>query len=163
TVDGSNEVFRDVVIPLVIGGQLYQGQYPLLVSDRYVIVNKALELARARKTRLFAHGCTGMGNDQVRFDLTVRALGDFEILAPNAEIQREQRAVREYEKRYLEERGFTVQAKATRYTINENLLGVTLSGSEIDAFEAPGEGTYQLTKPKAAWPKEKLSIKIGFE
>ena len=87
TADGANEVWDEVVVPLVIGGELYQNQYPLLVSDRYVIVKRAIELANARKTNLFAHGCTGMGNDQVRFDLSVRALGDYTILAPIREIQ----------------------------------------------------------------------------
>src|SRR5580704_19609736 len=97
TLDGAAEVWSEVVVPLVMGGELYQGQYPLLVSDRYVIVEKALEAARERGIRTFAHGCTGMGNDQVRFDLTVRALGDFDIVAPIREIQSEHKAVRAYE------------------------------------------------------------------
>lgn len=163
TADGSAEVVREVVVPLVMGGRLYQGQYPLLVSDRYVIVKKALELAKARGTRTFAHGCTGMGNDQVRFDLTVRGLGDWEIVAPIREIQREHAEVRKYEREYLEARGFGVDAKQTTYTINENVLGVTLSGSEIDAFGAPGPGTYALTRPRAAWPTTPLDVKIAFE
>ena len=71
------EIWDEVVVPLVRGGQLYQNQYPLLCSDRYLIVRKSLEVCDARGTKLFAHGCTGMGNDQVRFDLTVRALGDY--------------------------------------------------------------------------------------
>jgi argininosuccinate synthase len=163
TADGSNEVFQDVVVPLVMGGQLYQNQYPLLVSDRYVIVKKSLELANARGSRTFAHGCTGMGNDQVRFDLTVRGLGDYEILAPIREIQQKYAEVRKYEREYLEARGFRVDAKQTTYTINENVLGVTLSGSEIDAFGAPGPGTYAITKPPSDWPREALSLRIGFE
>jgi len=163
TLDGGTEVWRDVVVPLVWGGQLYQGQYPLLVSDRYVIVKKALDVARARGTRLFAHGCTAMGNDQVRFDVTVRALGDFEILAPIREIQAQHRAVRKFERRYLEERGFAVSAKAARYTVNHNLLGVTMSGAEIDEWMTPDAETYQLAAPPDAWPRARLSIRVGFE
>ncbi len=163
TADAAAEIFEEVVRPLVWGGELYQNQYPLLCSDRYLIVKKSLALCRERGTKLFAHGCTGMGNDQVRFDLTVKALGDFEILAPIREIQREQGNVREYERAYLEERGFGVRAKTTRYTINENLLGVTVSGSEIDDFGAPGEGTYKLTSPPSEWPSEPRSHTIGFE
>lgn len=161
--DAGPEIWRDVVIPLVQGGQLYQNRYPLLCSDRYIIVEKALELCRQRDTRLFAHGCTGMGNDQVRFDLTVRALGDFEILAPIREIQQERDNVRVFEKEYLEERGFSVRPKTTTYTINENLLGVTASGSEIDRWERPGAETFQLTRPRDQWPDEPHSATITFE
>jgi argininosuccinate synthase len=161
--DGGDEVWREVVVPLVMGGQLYQGQYPLLVSDRYVIVRRSLELAREIGTRYFAHGCTGMGNDQVRFDLSAQALGGCEILAPIREIQREHREVRAYEAAYLRERGFGVPEKSSRYTVNENLLGVTMSGAEIDEWRAPGEGTYALTAPPARWPREALRLRVGFE
>ena len=163
TVDGAGQVWKDVVVPLVMGGELYQGQYPLLVSDRYVIVEKALEVARARGIRAFAHGCTGMGNDQVRFDLTVRALGDFDIIAPIRDIQSEHKAVRAYEQRYLEERGFAVRQKTSKYSINENLLGVTMSGSEIDEWQAPGPETYRLTQKAGDWPRETLALSFAFE
>src|SRR5690554_2231767 len=82
TVDGGDDIWEEVVVPLVQGGEIYQQQYPLLCSDRYIIVRKSLQLCRELGTKKFAHGCTGMGNDQVRFDLTVKTLGDFEILAP---------------------------------------------------------------------------------
>jgi argininosuccinate synthase len=163
TVDGAAEVWSSVVVPLVMGGELYQGQYPLLVSDRYVIVEKALEVARARGIRAFAHGCTGMGNDQVRFDLTVRALGDFDILAPIRDIQSEHKAVRKYEQDYLLERGFIVRLKTSQYSINENLLGVTMSGSEIDEWQAPGPETYRRTAKPGAWPTEPLRARLTFD
>src|SRR5207245_4887154 len=103
-----------------------------------VIARKALELARRRGTDLFAHGCTGMGNDQVRFDATVHALGEFKILAPIREVQGQHKNVRAFEQAYLEERGFKVRPKSGKYSINVNLLGVTSSGAEIDAFAPPG-------------------------
>ena len=161
--DGAQEVWDEVVVPLVLGGQLYQDQYPLLVSDRYVIVKRAIELANQKKTKLFAHGCTGMGNDQVRFDLSVRALGDYTILAPIRDIQAEHKNVREYERAYLEKIGYSVPKKQTVYTINENLLGVTMSGSEIDEWKAPGPETYQLTPPPAKMPREPHRVSITFE
>lgn len=156
------EIWDEVVVPLVRGGQTYQNQYPLLCSDRYLIVRKSLEVCEARGSKLFAHGCTGMGNDQVRFDLTVRALGDFEILAPIREIQREHDNVREFEQQYLEERGFEVRPKTSVYTINENLLGVTTSGSEVDEWEIPSDETYELTAHPSEWPDEPLHVEIGF-
>src|SRR5690625_7618569 len=81
-----------------------------------------------------------MGNDQVRFDLTVKALGDWQIVAPVKEIQKEHTQTRAWEQQFLEERGFEVAVEQKHYTINENLLGVTMSGGEIDDWQAPGEG-----------------------
>jgi len=160
---GAQALWDGAVVPLVWGGELYQNQYPLLCSDRYIIVRKAVELCQKRDTRLLAHGCTGMGNDQVRFDVTARALGDVKIVAPIRELQDDHSMVREFEERYLVEHGFSVRARTSRYSINENLLGVTMSGSEIDRFEPPGPETYQLTAAPAAWPSEPRQVRIGFE
>jgi argininosuccinate synthase len=103
-----------------------------------------------------------MGNDQVRFDLSVKAQGDYEIVAPIREIQKEHTQTRAYEQKYLEERGFGVRAKQKAYTINENLLGVTMSGGEIDRWQAPGEGARGWCKPRAEWPSKPLSVKLTF-
>lgn len=163
TVDGGPAIWEGFVKPFVRAGEGYQGQYPLLVSDRYLIVEAALRRAEALGTRHIAHGCTGMGNDQVRFDLAVKALGDYVIVAPIREIQKEHTHTRAYEQAYLEERGFGVRAKQKAYTINENLLGVTMSGGEIDRWEAPGEGARGWCAPRAEWPAAPLRVRIGFE
>lgn len=163
TIDGGPAIWSGFVKPFVWAGEGYQGQYPLLVSDRYLIVEAALRRCEELGTRRIAHGCTGMGNDQVRFDLAVKALGDYEILAPIREIQREHKEVRAYEQRYLEQRGFEVKARQKSYTINENLLGLTMSGGEIDRWEAPGEGARGWCAPRAEWPAQALRITISFE
>jgi len=162
TVDGGPALWEHFVKPFVWAGEGYQGQYPLLVSDRYLIVEAALKRAAELGTHAIAHGCTGMGNDQVRFDLTVKALGDYAIVAPIREIQKEHTQTRAYEQAYLKERGFDVRAKQQSYTINENLLGVTLSGGEIDRWQAPGEDARGWCKPRSEWPPEPLQVKIGF-
>jgi argininosuccinate synthase len=163
TVDGGPALWRDFVVPFVMAGEAYQGQYPLLVSDRYLIVESALKRCDELGTKLIAHGCTGMGNDQVRFDLSVKALGDYTIVAPIREIQREHVEVRAYEQQYLEQRGFAVRAKQMAYTINENLLGLTMSGGEIDRWQEPGEGARGWCASRAEWPQEPLQMRIGFE
>ena len=162
TVDGGPAIWQGFVKPFVWAGEGYQGQYPLLVSDRYLIVEAALRRAAELGTCAIAHGCTGMGNDQVRFDLTVKALGDYEIVAPIREIQKEHTQTRAYEQQYLEQRGFGVRAKQQAYTINENLLGLTMSGGEIDRWQAPGAGAAGWCKPRAEWPSTPLRVKIGF-
>lgn len=162
TVNGGPAIWAGFVKPFVWAGEGYQGQYPLLVSDRYLIVDAALARAKELGCNAIAHGCTGMGNDQVRFDLAVKAQGDYQIVAPIREIQKEHTQTRAYEQKYLEERGFGVRAKQKAYTINENLLGVTMSGGEIDKWEAPGEGARGWCAPRSAWPLEPLKVTLKF-
>jgi len=163
TEDGGQSVWDNVVIPMVRGGRLYGGVYPLLVSDRYVIVERACALADKHGTKFVAHGCTGMGNDQVRFDQTVHSLGDYVIKAPIREIQKEHTAVRVYEAQYLEARGFDVRAKTGRYSINQNVLGMTASGREIDEWQAPDDETYAITAHPTKWPREAMRVQVTFK
>ena len=162
TVDGGPAIWSGFVKPFVWAGEGYQGQYPLLVSDRYLIVDAAIARADELGTRHIAHGCTGMGNDQVRFDLAVKSLGDYAIVAPIREVQKEHTEVRAYEQRYLEDLGFSVRAKQKSYTINENLLGLTMSGGEIDRWEAPGEGARGWCAARSDWPAAALDIRVTF-
>ncbi|MDR2872822.1 MAG: argininosuccinate synthase [Xanthomonadaceae bacterium] len=163
TVDGGPAIWSGFVKPFIWSGEGYQGQYPLLVSDRYLIVDFTLARANELGTKCIAHGCTGMGNDQVRFDLAIKASGDYQIVAPIREIQKEHAEVRAYEQKYLESRGFEVRAKQKSYTINENLLGITMSGGEIDRWEAPGEGARGWCEPRSAWPEEPLQVTLTFK
>ncbi|MDE2256434.1 MAG: argininosuccinate synthase, partial [Xanthomonadaceae bacterium] len=88
--------------------------------------------------------------------------GDYQIVAPIREIQKEHTHTRAYEQKYLEERGFGVRARQQTYTINQNLLGVTLSGGEIDQWRAPGEGARGMCKPRSEWPSQALRVKLTF-
>ncbi|MCF6194544.1 MAG: argininosuccinate synthase, partial [Kangiellaceae bacterium] len=157
----AKELWSDVITPLIWGGHWYQNQYPLLCSDRYLIVAKCLELCEKIGTKIFAHGCTGMGNDQVRFDLAVHCLGDYQVVSPIREIQKLTNEVREYEKKYLVDKGFSVSDKVSAYSVNENLLGATISGSEIDEWKQPSNESYLITSPKVDISKENLLL--GFE
>lgn len=163
TIDGGPAIWNEFVKPFVWAGEGYQGQYPLLVSDRYLIVEAVLKRADELGTRLIAHGCTGMGNDQVRFDLAIKALGDYDIVAPIREIQKQHTQTRAYEQAYLEQRGFDVRARQKAYTINENLLGLTMSGGEIDRWEAPAEEARGWCAARADWPSKTLQVSITFE
>ena len=162
TIDGGPAIWSGFVKPFVWAGEGYQGQYPLLVSDRYLIVDAALRRAAELGTNAIAHGCTGMGNDQVRFDLAVKASGDYRIVAPIREIQKEHTQTRAYEQAYLEARGFGVRSKQKQYTINENLLGLTMSGAEIDSWEAPGDGARGWCARREHWPTEALEVTLRF-
>lgn len=162
-LDAGQPLWDQFVVPLLWSGARMLEQYPMLCSDRYVIVQQCLELAERLGTRHFAHGCTGMGNDQLRFDQSVRSLGDYVIHAPIRELQRETSNVRAHELELMEAAGIEVPTSNSRYSINENLLGVTLSGQEIDAFGVPGEDTRVWCRPRSEWPEQPLELTIGFD
>ena len=162
-LDAAQPLWDQFVVPLLWSGARMLEQYPMLCSDRYVIVQQCLELAGRLGTRHFAHGCTGMGNDQLRFDQSVRSLGDFAIHAPIRELQRETANVRAHELKLMADAGIEVPESNSRYSINENLLGVTLSGQEIDEFGVPGDDTRVLCRPRSEWPDRALALTIGFD
>lgn len=162
-IDAAQEIWDEFVIPLVWSHARMRGEYPLLCSDRYLIVRKSLELCDQLKTPHFAHGCTGMGNDQLRFDQTVRSLGDYQIHAPIRDLQSKVRAVRDYELQVMADAGIEVEVSASRYSINENLLGVTISGSEIDKYRQPAEDAWSMTAGRKDWPAGSETIRLGFE
>lgn len=162
-LDAAEDLWREFVKPLVWSHGRANDEYPLLCSDRYLIVRRSLELADKLGAKKFAHGCTAMGNDQLRFDQTVRSLGDYEILAPIRELQATTTHVRDFEMEVLQDAGHSVPSSNKSYSINENLLGVTTSGSEIDEFKAPGEKTWTLCQPRKDWPQEPLTLSIEFD
>ena len=162
-VDASQLIWDEFVVPLVWSQSRMLGEYPMLCSDRYLIVRLSLQFCDELGTRHFAHGCTGMGNDQLRFDQTVRSLGDYDIHAPVRDLQKLPGNIREIEIGILEKAGVSIPVKTGKYSINENLLGVTISGSEIDEFNAPGIETWQTVRPRDEWPAEPLQVAIRFE
>jgi argininosuccinate synthase len=162
-VDVSQAIWDEFVVPLVWSQARVLGEYPMLCSDRYLIVRRSLELCDQLGTPHFAHGCTGMGNDQLRFDQTVRSLGDYVIHAPVRDLQTSVADIRAHEQGVLEAAGHSAPGRSGLYSINENLLGVTISGSEIDRFEAPGADTWTLCRPREEWPAEPLTVTLEFE
>jgi len=159
----AQEIWEEFVIPLVWSHARMLGEYPLLCSDRYLIVKSCLKLCDQLDTPDFGHGCTGMGNDQLRFDQTVRSLGDYRIHAPIRDLQSRVKAVRDYEIQVLADAGIEVEASASRYSINENLLGVTISGSEIDEYRQPANDAWSMTAGRETWPSGSTTIRVGFE
>jgi argininosuccinate synthase len=162
-INVAREIWDEFVKPLVWSHARMLGEYPLLCSDRYLIVKSCLQLCDELETLHFGHGCTGMGNDQLRFDQTVRSLGDYQIHAPIRDLQSRVQAVRDYELQVMADAGIEVDASASRYSINENLLGVTISGSEIDEYQQPASDAWSMTASRQAWPEGALEIKVGFE
>ena len=161
-VNVEKSLWSEILAPLIQSGALYQNKYPALCSDRYLIVKESIKLCRKLKTKYIAHGCTGMGNDQIRFDLSIRAHGNFNIVTPIREIQNITKNVREYEEDYLKAKGYKVSSLHKKYSINENLMGATISGSEIDTWEKPSPESFVLCKQPHQYPKKTKSLKIKF-
>ncbi|MEM9988144.1 MAG: argininosuccinate synthase domain-containing protein [Pseudomonadota bacterium] len=162
TMDAGPALWDEIVIPFLAGGTRRQGRYPILCADRYLIAKLGVELAEKVGADTIAHGCTGMGNDQVRFDVSFAALTDKKILAPIRDIQ-DKDNVRDYEIGFLKERGFDVPERASRFSVNENLLGATLSGGPIDEWGIPEDDARVMTAMPADWPAIPLDLKIQFE
>lgn len=162
TEDASAELWSDIVLPFLAGGARRQGRYPILCADRSVIARRGVALAERLGADAIAHGCTGMGNDQVRFDTELRARCDLPILAPIRDIQ-DRDNVRAYEEEFLNARGFSVPGRASRFSVNENLLGATLSGGAIDRWEEPPAEARVFTCPPGDAPAGTGRVTVRFE
>jgi argininosuccinate synthase len=155
-------LWNEIIKPLVWSGSLYQDKYPALCSDRYLIVSEAIKLCKKLNTKYISHGCTGMGNDQVRFDLSIQAFGNYKTITPIREIQNKVSDVRGYEQEYLKNKGFKVSTLHTKYSINENLMGATVSGSEIDDWKEPSKESYILCNTPDKYPSKPKKLEIEF-
>jgi len=158
-VDAKKEIFDEIISYIIKANSLYEGVYPLMCSDRYTIGKHIIEIARKEKASAVAHGCTGAGNDQVRIDVTVMCLApDLKIIAPIRELGMR----RQQEIEYLENKGFKVKSSVKKYTINENVFGRTISGSEIDENKEPSDEVWVMTKVRKGEPEHaNLSFRDG--
>jgi argininosuccinate synthase len=159
-VDLREEYANDFVAPALKANAKYEGKYPLISSlSRPVIVKHLVQAARTYGADAVAHGCTGKGNDQVRFEVSTAALApDLEVLAP----VRGWGLTREQSIEYAEQWGIPITVtKASPYSIDQNLWGRTIEcGILEDPWEQPPEEVYELTTPTATAPTE---LVISFE
>jgi argininosuccinate synthase len=127
-VDARREVYDRFFSRLIQGNVLRGGVYPVAVgAERFLQAEILVRVARERGCEVVAHGCTGAGNDQVRFDVAVRALApELKLLAPirDGEVTREQSTAA------LREAGVEIPPKQTRYSVNAGLVGTTVGGGD---------------------------------
>jgi argininosuccinate synthase len=159
-VDAREEFARDFVAPALRANARYEGKYPLVSSlSRPLIVRHLVAAAREHGADAVAHGCTGKGNDQVRFEVSTRALApDLETLAP----VRGWGLTREQSIEYAERFGIPVTVtKSSPYSIDQNLWGRTIEcGVLEDPWVQPPEEVFELTSPTAT---ESVEMVLGFE
>ena len=162
-VDARAEYAQDFVTPALRANALYEGKYPLVSAlSRPVIVRHLVRAAREHNADAVAHGCTGKGNDQVRFEVSTRALApDLEVLAP----VREWGLTREDSIEYAAKHGIPIRVrKDSPYSVDENLWGRTIEcGILEDPWVEPPEEVYALTSKATDAPREPRELAIGFE
>ncbi len=158
-LDLRDEFARDYLAPVIKANALYEDQYPLVSAlSRPLIVEKQVELARRHGADGVAHGCTGKGNDQVRFEVSTMALApDLELVAP----VRNWGFTREDSIAYAARHGIPVSAtKEKLYSIDDNLWGRAIECGEMeDPWNIPPEGVWQMTIQTATEPRD---LVIGF-
>lgn len=162
TIDARHAVYDRFVAYLVKGNCLRGGVYPMCVgAERVVQAEEVVRVATAIGAKGVAHGSTGAGNDQVRFDVAIRALApELEIHAPVRDLNWS----REQETAYLAERGVKVTPKTTAYSINVGLFGTTIGGKEThDTWAVPPEEVYTMTDSPEAATAAAEEIILSFE
>jgi argininosuccinate synthase len=162
-VDARERFVTDFVWPHLQAGALYQGAYPLATAlARPLIAQLLVEVAQREGADAVAHGCTGKGNDQVRFDVAVHALDPgLEVVAP---MRVGMGLTREQEIDYAEARGIEIPiTRQSPYSIDVNLWGRSCeTGVLEDPWVTPPEDAYEWTVPPSAAPAP-IEVTIAFE
>ncbi len=155
---------EEFILPTLKAGALYQEKYPLATAlSRPLIAERIVEIAKKEKADAVAHGCTGKGNDQVRFELTFKYLApELKIIAPVREWEFKSR---EEELEYARKHKIPVPiTKKKPYSIDANLWGVSVEcGILEDPWEQPPEDAYQITLSPEKAPSKPQYIEIEFE
>jgi argininosuccinate synthase len=161
-IDAKAEFAKDYVYPSIKANGLYEGKYPLSTAlARPLIASKLVEVALKEGADAVAHGCTGKGNDQVRFDVTVKALApQLKIIAP----VREWNLSREEEIKYAKERGVPVEERKSVFSIDQNLWGRSIESGPLEQpdFEPP-EDAFEWVRPLSKTPDEPAYVELKFE
>ena len=163
-LDLKEEFLTQYAFPVLRSGAVYERKYLLGTSfARPLIAKYQVEIAKREGADAVAHGCTGKGNDQVRFELTYKALApELTVIAPWREWDL---SGREALLEYAASRGIPVaQSKENIYSRDQNLWHLSHEGGELeDPWQAPSERVYQITASPQAAPDQPEEIVIGFE
>src|SRR2546428_2214629 len=170
--DLREEFARDFIFPMFQAGAIYENQYFLGTSiARPLIAKRMVEIARAEKAEAIAHGATGKGNDQVRFELTAAALApELKVIAP----WREERFRKQFPGRaemiaYAAAQNIPVEASAAKpYSMDRNLLHISFESGMLedpwfDASSEAARGMYKLSVSPEDAPDEPEHVDLAFE
>ncbi|MEM2321461.1 MAG: argininosuccinate synthase [Candidatus Bathyarchaeia archaeon] len=163
SIDTKEEFVKNYVFPAIRANALYEGKYPVSTAlSRPLIASKLVEVAELEGADAVAHGCTGKGNDQVRIEISVKALNPkLKIIAPI----REWGMTRDAEIEYAKKHGIPIPVdKDKPYSIDQNLWGRSIECGVLDYPERePPEDAFEWTVPPEKAPEEPEYVTIGFE
>ncbi len=162
SIDAKEEFVKEYIYPAIKANALYEGKYPISTSlSRPLIAKKMVEIAENEGANGLVHGCTGRGNDQVRFDITLGALApEKQIIAP----VREWGLTREEEIAYAKTKGIAVSDSAKKYSIDSSVWGRAIEcGLLEDASQAPPDDAYEWTVAPEKAPDKSEIISLSFE
>jgi argininosuccinate synthase len=162
SIDAKNEFATEYIFPAIKANALYEGKYPISTTlSRPLIVKKMVEIAEKHGATALAHGCTGKGNDQVRFDISIGALApDLKIIAP----VREWSMTRDEEIEYAKANGILVSTAAKKYSIDQSIWGRSIEcGVLEDASREPPEDAFEWTTAPEKAPNTPEYVTIKFE
>lgn len=160
----TKEFIEDYIWPVLKAGAVYEGKYLLGTSfARPIIAKKLVEIAEKEGADAIAHGATGKGNDQVRFELTVKALAPhLEVIAPWRlwDIRSREDAID-----YAEKHGIPVPVTKKRpYSMDRNIWHLSHEGADLeDPWNEPKDDVYMVTKTPEQAPDKATYVEIGFE
>jgi len=159
-IDAKKEFVTKYIFPSIKANALYQKKYCLATAlARPLIAKKVLEIAKKEKVTALAHGCSGKGNDQVRFDITMRAGSNLPIIAPIRDLNLD----RTTELKFAKKHGIKIDNVAKKFSIDQNLWGRAIEGGVLeDPYREPPEDAFIWVKTKNL-PTKPSYVEIKFE
>jgi argininosuccinate synthase len=159
-LDARAEFVNDFIFPSIKANALYQKKYCLATAlARPLIAQKVVDIAKKENAKALAHGCTGKGNDQVRFDVTMRSGTTLPIIAPIRDLN----LTRDVELKFAKKHGIQIDTAAKRFSIDQNLWGRAIEGGDMeDAYKEPPEDAFIWVKTRNM-PDKPQYLEIKFK
>jgi len=159
-VDAKKEFVNDFIFSSIKANSLYQKKYCLATAlARPLIAQKVLQIAKKEKVTALAHGCSGKGNDQVRFDITMRSGSNLPIIAPIRDLNLD----RKTELIFAKKHGIKIDSVAKKFSIDQNLWGRAIEGGVLeDPYKEPPSDAFIWVKTKNL-PANPSYLEIQFE
>jgi argininosuccinate synthase len=160
TIDAKDEFVKDYIFPLIKANGSYEGYVLGTSIARPLIAKKVVEIAKKEKAQALAHGCTGKGNDQLRFEVVFRSTS-LDVLAP----MRDMNLTREWEMEYAKKHGIPVAAtKSKPWSVDENIWSRSIEGGRLEEPDfIPPEEIFEWTVSPEKAPDAAHVLDIGFE
>lgn len=161
-IDAKEEFVRDYIFPAIRANAMYEDKYPISTAlSRPLIAKKLVEVAHKEGADAVAHGCTGKGNDQLRIEISVKALDpSLTVLAPT----RDWGMSRDQEIEYARKHNIPIPNVAKKYSIDQNLWGRSIEGGPLEnPWNAPEEDVWEWTTDPKKAPEEATIMEIEFK